>query len=226
LELRDYVAVLKRRWPIVATVTILSLIVGAFFTLRGPRSYEATIRLAVSAGADARADAAPYSYYRDYYAWLASEYLADDLSEIIKSDAFAADVKQALNENLDGAAIRQVIRTKKTHRILEVTVQAPTPEQAERLGLAVDRVIRSEGAKYLAQLSTPNNQIARIDDPAVHPATTTPTQALDIALRGLVGFLAGLLLAFLAEYLDSRMRSARDVEQSLGLRVLGEIPAH
>lgn len=226
MELRDYVAVVRRRWPIVATVAVLALIVGAFFTLRGPRSYEATIRLAVSAGADARADAPPYSYYRDYYAWLASEYLADDLSEIIKSDAFAADVKQALNENMDGATIRQVIRTKKTHRILEVTVQAPTPEQAERLGMAVDGVIRTQGSKYLAQLSTPNNQIARIDDPAVRPATTTPTQALDIALRGFVGLLAGLLLAALAEYLDSRLRSARDVEQSLGLRVLGEIPAH
>jgi len=226
VELRDYIAVVQRRWPIVATVTILALLVGAFFTLRGPRAYQATIRLAVSAGADARADAAPYVYYRDYYAWLASEYLADDLSEIIKSDAFAADVKRALNDPMEGAAIRQVIRTKKTHRILEVTVQAPTEEQAGRLATGIDEVIRTQGAKYLAQLATPNSQIARIDDPSVHPATTTPAQALDIALRGLVGLLAGLLLAVLAEYLDSRLRSARDVEQSLGLRVLGEIPAH
>jgi len=226
VELRDYVAVGQRRWPIVATVTILAILVGAFFTLRGPRAYESTVRLAVSAGADARADAPPYVYYRDYYAWLASEYLADDLSEIIKSDAFAADVKQALNEGADAGAIRQVIRTKKTHRILEVTVQAGTPEQAERLATAIDVVIRTQGGKYLAQLASSNNQIARIDDPAVHPATTTPTQALDIALRGVVGLFAGLLLAAAANYLDSRLRSGREVERSLGLPVLGEIPAY
>ncbi len=226
MELRDYVSVVQRRWPIVAAITVLALLVGAFFTLRGPRAYEATIRLAVSAGADARTDAPPYVYYRDYYAWLASEYLADDLSEIIKSDAFATDVKQALNDNTEGGTIRQVIRTKKTHRILEVTVQAPTVEQASRMSTAIDQVIRTQGAKYLAQLSSPNNQIARIDEPSVHPATTTPSQALDITLRGLVGLLAGLLLAVVAEYLDSRLRSARDVESTLGLRVLGEIPAH
>jgi capsular polysaccharide biosynthesis protein len=226
VELRDYVAVVQRRWPIVATVTILFLLVGAFFTFRGPRAYESTIRLAVSAGADARSDAPPYVYYRDYYAWLSSEYLADDLSEIIKSDAFAADVKQALNESVDSGSIRQVIRTKKTHRILEVTVQGPTTEQTARLATAIDQVIRTQGPKYLAQLASPNNQIARIDEPAVHPATTTSSAALDIGLRGVVGLLAGLLLAAAAEYLDARLRSAREVERSLGLRVLGEIPGY
>ena len=226
MELRDYVAVVQRRWPIVAFVTILALLVGALFTLRGPRAYESTIRLAVSAGADARADAAPYVYYRDYYAWLASEYLADDLSEIIKSDAFAADVKQALGGTVDAGSIRQVIRTKKTHRILEVTVQGATPDQAERLATAIDGVIRTQGGKYLAQLASANDQIARIDEPSVHPATTTPSVILDIGLRGMVGLFAGLLLVAAAEYLDSRIRSAREVERSLGLRVLGEIPAY
>jgi succinoglycan biosynthesis transport protein ExoP len=226
VELRDYVAAVQRRWPIVAIVTLLAILVGAFFTLRGPRAYESTIRLAVSAGADARGDTPPYVYYRDYYAWLSSEYLADDLSEIIKSDAFATDVKQALNQNVESGAIRQVIRTKKTHRILEVTVQASTEEQTARLATAIDQVIQTQGKKYLAQLASPNNQIARIDEPAVHPATTTSSVALDIGLRGLVGLLAGLLLAAAAEYLDSRLTSAREVERSLGLRVLGEIPAH
>jgi len=226
LELRDYFGVLRRRWPIVAAVTLLALLIGSAFTLRGPRAYESTVRLAVSAGADARADTPPYVYYRDYYAWLASEYLADDLSEIIKSDAFAADVRNALGDNTEAGAIRQVIRTKKTHRILEVTVQAGTPEQVERMATAVDQVIKTQGGKYLAQLASGSSQIARIDDPAVHPATTTPSQILDIALRGLVGFFAGVLLAAAVEYFDSRVRSAHDIRRSLGLRVLGEIPAY
>jgi len=227
VELRDYLAVVQRRWPIVVAITILALIVGAFFTLRGPRAYESTVRLAVSAGADARADTPPYVYYRDYYAWLASEYLADDLSEIIKSDAFAADVKQALNESTDSGSIRQVIRTKKTHRILEVTVQGGTPEQVTRLATAIDQVIKTQGGKYLAQLASGSSQIARIDEPSVHPATTTSSAILDIALRGVVGLFAGLLLAAAAEYLDFRgLRSARDVKRILDLRVLGEIPAY
>jgi capsular polysaccharide biosynthesis protein len=225
MELREYVAIIRRRWLIIAALTLFAFAVGAFFMFRGPRAYEASIRIAVSAGADARADAAPYAYYRDYYAWLSSEYLADDLSEIVKSDAFAEDVRRHLNEDLSGASIRQVLRTRKTHRILEITVQAPSEDQAQRLSTAVAEVIRVQGAKYLAQLATPASQIAVIDLPSVKPATTTGFVAADLGLRGALGLVAGLLVAFLAEYLDSRLRTRSEVERVLGLPVLGEIPS-
>jgi len=224
VELRDYVAIIQRRWPLIAALTVLALAVGAFFTFRGPRAFEANIRIAVSAGADARADAAPYVYYRDYYAWLSSEYLADDLSEIVKSDAFAADLGAHLNEDLSGASIRQVLRTRKTHRIIEITVQAPTADQAQRLAGAMGDVIRTQGQKYLAQLANPAGQIALIDQPSVRPATTTGSVAADLGLRGAVGLMVGLLVAFLVDYLDSRLRTRSEVERVLGLPVLGEIP--
>jgi capsular polysaccharide biosynthesis protein len=224
LEVRDYLAVLQRRWKIILALGLVALAVATIAALRGPRAYEATIRIAVSTGDRAAGDAAPYLYYREYYNWLASEYLADDLSEVVRSDSFAADVAAELNEQVSRAAIREVVRARKTHRILEVTVQAADADQATRIAGAVAEVIRAKGGKYLAQLATPSGQLAVLDQPVARPATTTGSLMLDIGLRTALGLILGVFLAFLIDYLDSSVRSSRDVERFLGLPVLGEIP--
>src|SRR5581483_10832419 len=105
-----------------------------------------------SAPGSSSAESAPYLYYRDYYYWLAAEYLADDLSEVVRSDSFIADVGATLNEDVRKVLVPSVIRTKKTHRILEVTVQAPQADQAERIADGINRVIQEKGGKYLGQL--------------------------------------------------------------------------
>ncbi len=226
MELRGYGGVLQRRWQIIALTTVIVALVATGLTLRGPRSYESTVRLAVSVYANNTADAAPYNYFRDYYAWLASEYLADDLTEVIKSDAFASDVSKHLNEEVSKGSFREVVRTRKTHRILEVTVQAGNPESARRIAAAVEEVLRATGPKYLAQLRQDGAQIVSIDTPTARAATTTPSQLMDIGLRVAFGLLFGLFVAFLVDYVDTRFRTAREVEHVLGVPVLAEIPRY
>ncbi len=237
MELRQYLSIFARRWPIIALVTIVALVVAIAFAFRGPRAYEATVRLAVSLGADPQgnpppipaqaarsADAVPYAYFRDYYYWLAAEYLADDLGEVIRSDSFIADVGNYLDQDVQRVLVRDVIRARKTHRILEVTVQAPEAAQAERIAAGINRVVQEHGAKYLAQLASPSGQISVLDKPVVRPATTTGNFILDLGLRTLAGVVVGLFLALVMEYLDSTLRTAQDVERGIGLAVLGQIP--
>lgn len=226
LELRGYFDVLRRRWQIIALTTAIIALIATGLTLRGPRSYEASVRLAVSIATNrVVADApGPYAHFADYYAWLASEYLADDLSEIIKSDAFAADVAAFLNADVTRSHFRDVVRPRKTHRLLEVTVQAGTPDAAERIAGALVQVIQTQGPKYLAQMDQGGARIAAIDVPTARHATTTGSLALDIGLRAILGLVFGLFLAFLVEYLDTRIRSAQDAERVLGVPVLAEIP--
>lgn len=225
MELRDYLGVLRRRWYIVLLTTAIVGLIGAALTVRGPRSYESTVRLAISIATNKSADDnSPYRHFADYYAWLASEYLADDLSEIIKSDAFAADVAAYLNEDVGRSQFREVVRARKTHRLLEVTVQAGTPDSARRIASSVAEVVKSQGAKYLAQLEQGGAKIVAIDTPTARPATTTGSQILDIGLRAAFGLLFGIFLAFAADYLDPRFRTAREVERALGVPVLAEIP--
>jgi capsular polysaccharide biosynthesis protein len=67
-------------------------------------------------------------------------------------------------------------------------------------------------------------RIMAIDTPTARAATTTPSVLLDIALRVSFGLLFGLFLAFLVDFLDTRLRTAREVERALGVPVLAAIP--
>ena len=234
MELRDYLSVLGRRWRIMSILFVLVLAIALTFVFRGPRSYEATQRLAVSVGDVQSAalsgpaplptsDQPPYSYYREYYLWLASEYLADDLSEIIQSEVFAKDVSDYLKEDVDPAAIRDVVRVRKPHRILDISVQAPTADRARRLAEGISQTVRIKGPTYLAQLATPSGILVPLEQPRVRSTTTSSSLAADGGLRALLALLIALFGAFVVEYLDTTLRSSRDVER-LGLSVLGEIP--
>ncbi len=231
MEFREHLAVLQRRWPIALVIAVLTLLVSGVFALRGPKAFESTVRLAVSignpgVGAPPDAEQPPYVYQRDYYQWLASEYLADDLSEIIQSDAFAQRVSQRVNDKVTKENVRDVTRVRKTHRILDVTIQAGSPTFAQEIITAMVQEIQQNGQVYLAELASDRGQVVAIDDPQPgKPATTTRSLAVDLGLRGALGLFAGLVLAFIVDFLDSTVRSPREIERILGLPVLGEIPA-
>jgi len=224
MDPREYLLVLRRRWRVIVLLTVVTFGVAAFLSLRGGRAYEATTRIAVSVGGYPSGDPLPYGYTRERESWLAAEYLADDLGEIIRSDAFIRDVRARLDPTTSTGVVREVIRAKKTHRILEVTVQAGSPEAAERTSAALIDVIRAEGPKYLAQLQTAEGRAVPIDDPRVRPATTTGSLAGDLGLRAILGLIVGVFFAFVVDYFDSRMKNTEDVQRALGLSVLATIP--
>src|SRR5205814_3828579 len=106
-----------------------------------------------------------FDYDCNYYAWLSSEYLADDLSQLVQSQSFAADVGAILGEPVEPKSISDVVRTRKTHRIITITITANTFQRAQQLGDGIVQALRTEPGKYLAQLAAQNAQIVVIDPP-------------------------------------------------------------
>jgi len=67
---------------------------------------------------------------------------------------------------------------------------------------------------------------ARVIDPAVPPPYPLRRQrAIFVLLGGVMAFVFALGMAFFAEYRDSSIRSSKDIEQYLRLKVLGIIPS-
>jgi capsular polysaccharide biosynthesis protein len=225
VELGHYVEIVRRRWWLVALTTLAALLVAGLLAYRGASAYKATVRLAVSVPVPADCLAGQQREYDcNYYAWLASEYLADDLSELVRSRAFAEDVGALLGEPFDPKSISDVVRTRKTHRILSITVTANTFDRAQRLGDAIVEALRQHAGKYLAQLAAQSGQIVVIDPPQTQRGEGPAAVALEIGLRTLLGLLFGLALVFALDYFDPTLRSERDVVRTLGLPVLAAIP--
>lgn len=224
MELGQYLAVARRRWWIIGAVTALAFAASTYTALRGPCAYQATMRMAVSVIPEPRRENV-YGY-DFYYPWLSSEYLADDLSEVMRSQAFAQDVSAELGYSLDPATLAGAVRAKKTHRLLDVTVCGSNAAATLSIAEAYERVLNTRLGEYFAMLQANNGAVRIINRPVLGRSTSPGGLVGEIGLRTFVGGLLGLGLAFLLEYLDDRIRSRREVEEILQWPIVGEIPAH
>jgi capsular exopolysaccharide synthesis family protein len=81
---------------------------------------------------------------------------------------------------------------------------------------------RIKQANDSLELDTAN---ARIIDPAVAPSLPfKPRKSLLVTLALVLSVILGAVLAFLLDYLDSTFKGAEDVEDKLGLSMLGMVP--
>jgi capsular polysaccharide biosynthesis protein len=230
MELLHYWDVIRRRWWLPAALGVVALVVSAFIALRGANAYKVEMRLAVSTQ-PTTVDAASAMYYDPvYYANLSSEYLADDLSEVIKSESFAQEISAELQSTVGYTVTPDVIsdaaRTRKTHRLIDVTIMSPTYDQGLDIANAIQTIINDPNriGKYLTAMEAYHGHVSVVNQPVVKRGNTLIVTAAEIILRSLVGVFVGVALALLVEYLDQSLRSRRDAEELLELPVLAEIP--
>jgi succinoglycan biosynthesis transport protein ExoP len=98
---------------------------------------------------------------------------------------------------------------------------ALTPAQrAGTAGLALEDRAQSLGT--LAELRNGSVQVAQ--SATVPTSPSSPKVARNTALGGIVGLLLGLVVAFLLERFDRRIREPKDLETIYGLPLLGVVP--
>ncbi|MCL4298219.1 MAG: hypothetical protein KJ077_20955 [Anaerolineae bacterium] len=226
MELKQYWQIIwKRAWIpalLLVVVAIASLLTGQM----PPPTYSTTMRFSVGVKPQELPDQFTYD---SYYAWLSSEYLADDMTAIVSSQAFAADVNRRLAEmgspvQIPPGSISGVTIAEKQHRILRLNMSWGSAAELADIAQAIVRVMEEDSPKYLTQLGTAGALINVIDEPAppaVNPASLT--QRLNLPVRLLLALAAGLALTFLLDYLDDSVRGRSELE-ALGIPVLAEVP--
>jgi capsular polysaccharide biosynthesis protein len=226
MELKKYWHIVwKRIWIPVLLVVVVGVV--SWLTLQTPLpGYSTTMRFTV--GVKPQEVTGQYNY-DSYYAWLSSEYLADDMTAIVGSQAFAEDVNKRLREmgkpvQIPPGIIGGVTVAEKQHRILRLTMSWGNAAELADIAQAVVIVMQKDSPKYLAQLGTPGALINVIDPPPP-PGQNPPslTRKLDVPVRLLLAFVAGIALAFLLDYLDPGVRGKAELE-AMGVSVLAEIP--
>jgi Mrp family chromosome partitioning ATPase/capsular polysaccharide biosynthesis protein len=82
----------------------------------------------------------------------------------------------------------------------------------------------SQDLRRLDAAEALHGSAAVLVQPAVGVTQIKPQTKRNVALGLILGLIYGLALAFLIERLDTRVRNAEQVETSLGMRALGELP--
>jgi capsular polysaccharide biosynthesis protein len=230
MELREYWNIVRRRWWLPAAITLVALVASTAVGLRGAAAYKTDMRVAVSTIPTPDPNSVLY-YDPVYYSNLDSEYLADDMSELLTSRAFADDVAHELATastplSIDPLTVVNATRTKKTHRFIDITLTTSTFEEGDQIAGSITRILADPAhlAIYLKALTAYNTQMVVVTPPVTHRANTPLGLASEIALRTVIGLLVGIGLAFLIDYVDPSVRSREEAEALLHMPVLGEIP--
>jgi len=217
MELRRYWQIIWRRWWLIAVLLAVVLILS-LATYRSPAPvYQATMRFAIGIEGDEPVDAVSGEGRSD--AWLASEYLADDLSEVLKGGDMAAKVSDRVGFPVPAGTIS----ASREHRIMTVSITWGDPNQIQKIAEAVGAIVQDGGASYFPQLTGVPAKAILVDGPAIGQVGRSLKEKLDLPIRLFVALVAGVALAFLWDYLDATVRDRAELE-SLNLRVLGEIP--
>ncbi len=217
MELRQYWRIVLRRWWLIAALVTIVLAVSLVTYSEPAPTYVATMRFAVGIEGDEPVSIVSGDGRSD--AWLASEYLADDLSEVLKGGDFAARISDRVGFDVPAGAIF----ASREHRVMTVTITWGERDQVQSIAEAVGAIVKDGGANYFPQLLGVEANAVLIDGPGIGQAGRSLRDKLDLPIRLFVALMAGVALVFLWDYLDDTVRDRGDLE-ALGPPVLGEIP--
>lgn len=229
MQLRAYLGILRRFWPIVVALPLLVALLSFLVALRESPSFLATADLIVIQSLPVDGQVQEASELRDQ--WGGTEYVIDDLPQVVASALFAQDVSatlQARNIVLAPDAVKGALSAAALHRTVTIQARAASADTAVALVYAAVETLRHNGLKYwgrtdLASGSGLDVSVLTLPQEAVAQRSFR-RMLINTMVRGGLGLAAGIGLAFLLHYLDTRLRSRHDVEEWIGLPVVGTIP--
>lgn len=212
---------LKKRWLLVVVIPLIAAVTSGIisFYIISPVYQASTTIIVGKKASDSTVQQA--GQLLDNNVLLANQQLAKTYGEIAKSRTVEEKVIDALDLPLTIKQLDEKITVNpvKNTEILEIAVQDTDPSLAADIANTMvqkfsDSVIE---IKKVDSVSIVDKAVAPIDP-------VKPKKAQNVLIAFVVGLIVSIGLAFLLEFLDKTIKSTKDVEDILGLPVLGVIP--
>ncbi len=230
MQLYHILAILRRFWPPIVLLPLLVAAISFGLALSQAPLYGSSATLLITQAPRQNGAAGQFGDVNLNYSWESSEFILDDLPQVVSSTSFATDVAAFMagaEQPADLGAIRAGLRAEHFHRSVTLSASATTPEQATAMLTAAIQALQTYGLKYWdrSENGADGLRVAVLNPPdGAAVINGWRAAALNIVLRtGLAGA-AGVGLALLLFYLDDTLRDRRQAEQWLGLPVVGTIP--
>ena len=213
MTLLELFALLRRHFVVVIALPVVAAVIVGVVSLFLPDEYTATTTMYVLSNKGA--EEAQTLTQSDLSA---GQMLTNDVSTILKSDRVRQDVANELGLN-NLKSFKLSITSSTTTRVITLAVTGTDPQQVTDVANAL--------VAHTSQVAT---EVMRIESVNVIDAAQVPTSPSGPRrlLYTLVGFMAGLFAAVaiivIRDMADTRVRSGSDVEELLGIPVVGHFP--
>jgi len=211
--------ILRRRWPLLVVLPLLALVIAGINYATAPRTYVATGSVTVTDQSPPAQD----PQYAEYYRNLSSEAATDDLTKIVLGSTFVHDVTaqlQATGTPIPEKDVKEAIVTTRVFRVLTVGASTNNYDRAMLITRAALDTLVAKSPDYF-----PNRpvKVAVVNVPTDATKSTLKAQILAVGTV-FTALLAAIAIALVVELFDPRLHTPRDVEDLLGLPVIGAIP--
>lgn len=214
ISLQDIFHTLKKRVGLIVSTTVAAIIIAAvisFFMLTP--MYQATTQILVNQQ-NTQAQQVTTSEIQT------NLQLINTYSEIIKSPAILDIVVDELDLDLTAAQLAGKIAVSNANnsQIVSVSVEDANHAVATDIVNTIANVFKEEVTDLM------NVDNVNILSPAMHsenPAPVSPNKTLNMAIAAVLGLMVGVGIAFLLEYLDTTVKTEKDIEDLLDLPVIG-----
>lgn len=147
--------------------------------------------------------------------------LLNTYAELIKTSDL---IENALKENNLNISVGQVLSglkaiPKADTQIMGISFQGSDPKLCKEVLDAVTNEFIKESEELI-----PNGNVKIIEKARVHPNPISPNKSKNIVVGFLAGVILGILTAFCLEYINNTVESSEQLQDILGIPVLGKIP--
>lgn len=148
----------------------------------------------------------------------ASQMLTNDVATLLQSDRVMTDAADQLGfPNLRGYDI--TVTSESTTRVITLQVTSSDAQGSANVANAL-----ADCVSNVAQEVMNVESVNVIDEAPTPEAPSGPNRMLYVAVAGMAGLFAAVAIVVLMDVIDTRVRSAEDVEELLELPVIGRIP--
>lgn len=198
---------------VVALPLVCALVTGAYCFLMMSNVYTATASMYVLAQNESSQDSANLSTDLN-----ASQMISNDVATLLTSDRVLDETAQDVGlEDLD--AYETSVTSETTSRVIQLSVTGPDAQTAADIANGmVDNV--SAIAREVMSIESVN-----LIDAATAPASPSgPNRPLYVVVAAMAGFFLAVAIVVVADMLNTKVRNQEEVEELLGIPVIGRVP--
>ncbi len=151
----------------------------------------------------------------------AGTYLANDYKEIITSNDVLSEVIKDEKLNMTEAELAKMISVNipTDTRLISISVNAKTGQDAQTLANKV-REVASEKIKNVTKVE----DVTTLEEAKLPESPSSPNIKRNVLLGAVLGGFLAVVGVLVREILDDRVRRPEDVEDALGMTLLGIVP--
>lgn len=148
--------------------------------------------------------------------------LINTYNVIIKSPAILDKVIEKEKLDMTSGALNGLVTvsSEQNSQVVNIAVQNEDPQKAAAIANSIAATFQEEIPNIM---NVDNVSILTQAQLGENPSPIKPQPVLNMAIALVVGLMAGVGIAFLLEYLDNTIKNEQDIENQLGLPVLGAI---